>query len=80
MVISQGKPSIDAISHSDFDNEQWERVFAWKRVPTPGYVEETSWLEFVLRRKNAETGEWDYKKPYSLDEENDLLIDRMTAP
>jgi len=60
------------------DQNQWERHFAWKSVQTPGYIHDTSWLEMVLRRKDLVTGEWVYKKIYTPDEENSLLVDRMS--
>ncbi|OOL20100.1 hypothetical protein BRY73_02755 [Ochrobactrum sp. P6BS-III] len=58
--------------------DPWERHFAWKSVPTPGYIHDTSWLETVLRRKDPVSGEWVYKKTYTPEEENDLLVDRMS--
>lgn len=61
----------------DDNSEQWEKVFAWMRVPTPSYIRKTSWLETVYRRKDQFTGQFEYKKVYSPEEEEDILIDRM---
>ncbi len=54
----------------------WDKIFAWKPVSTPDYIEKTSWLETVLRRRNPKNGQWEYKKTYPPEEENDLLVDR----
>ncbi len=64
----------------DDSYQVWEKFFAWRPVPTPGYLDDWSWLETVLRRRNPETGEWEYKKTYSREDENDLLVERQTAP
>lgn len=58
-------------------NNEWERVFAWRAVPIHGYLKDTARFEFVLRRKNTVTGEFQYKKPETPAEEIERKIDFM---
>ncbi len=62
---------------ADDSKQVWEKFFTWRPVETLGYLHDRAWMETVLRRRNPETGRWEYKKTHTPDEENDLLVDRM---